>query len=134
MLAFAKIRQYRSAAVFVLLGWIFALTIGSAYGCIPAAMDHHAGGAVMAMDSDGDGHVAGHAGDGHEPCQAACDLQASPVVKEASGQAPDMQFLTYFIAAYFPVFYPPDEHALPVPKDERLPVQAQSLRTTRLTL
>jgi hypothetical protein len=132
MLPFAKIRQYRSAAVFVLLGWIFAFTVGSVYGCTLADANHDADSSVWVMN--GDSHAAVHPGDEHDPCQIACDLQASPVVKEAAGQSPDMQFVAFFVAAYLPVFYPPDHFALPVPGDERLPTQAQSLRTTRLTL
>lgn len=134
MLAFAKIRQYRSAAVFVLLGWIFAFAVGSVYGCVQGNTDHHARSAFMALVSDSGEGIADHAGEGHDPCQIACDLQASPVVKEAAGQAPDIQFLAYLVTTFIPVFDPLDEPAPLISGDKQLPDQHQSLRTTRLNL
>lgn len=135
MLTFAKIRRFRSTAVFVLLGWIFALMLGSAYGCTPALAGHDNGGLVVVPHGDtGEHQTSDHAGPDPIPCQSACELPASPVVKEAAGQAPDMQLVALYTAFFFPAFYPPENRAQPGQGDIRPPLQPPSLRSTRLTL
>lgn len=135
MLTFAKIRRFRSVAVFVLLGWIFALAIGSAYGCTFADAEHSEGRTIVLLNGDdGDHHPSDHAGSDHDSCVAACELQASPVVKEAAGHSPDMQFVALYTAFYFPAFYPSESSEHPGADNLSPHPLPQSLRSTRLTL
>lgn len=73
--------------------------------------------------------------DSNDPCQPACELQASPVVKEVSGHAPDMAIVALYTSAYIVAFATPEILQPSKPTNPALLYShSQSLRSTRLSL
>lgn len=139
----AKSRRNRSTAVAVLLGWLFSIAVSSAYGCTlwDTAHQHDAHEAHMAhalahdvahgTQLHGNANSAGDA----DICKVACNLQASPVLKDASGNAPDLHLVVLHTSAYILVLAPISLHEPGKPGKTALPyAQSPSLRSTRLTL
>lgn len=134
---FAKSHRCRSTAIFVLLGWIFSLVVSSAYGCTPSDTAHRLGSVTTTTHAGDIGHAAsdGNAGGATDPCTVACDLQVSPAVKEASGNAPHMDFVALYTSAYVLALGLPPMREPNKPRNAALLyTHSQSLRATRLTL
>lgn len=121
----------------VLLGWMFSLAISSAYGCTPYDAAHPDNDVVVIHAAVDAPHVGMHAGDhdSNDPCQAACELQASPVAKEGSGHAPDLAIVALYTSAYIVALATPEILQPRKPPDQALLYsRSQSLRSTRLSL
>jgi hypothetical protein len=135
---FVKSRRNRSSAVLVLLAWLFSIAVSSAYGCTLLDAGHHQAHQYShTVDHDrqaadvGNDDVGGDA----DVCKVACDLQASSVVKSASGNAPDLQFVALYTSAYVLALAPLALHTPDKPHSTELFYAcSQSLRSTRLTL
>lgn len=134
---FAKNHRRRFTAMLVLLGWMFSLVVSSAYGCTPYDAAHPENHVVVISPVADTPHVDMHAGDhdSNDPCQPACELQASPVVKEVSGHAPDMAIVALYTSAYIVAFVTPEILQPTKPTNPALLYShSQALRSTRLSL
>jgi len=139
MAMFAKSRRYRSSTVLVLLGWLFSIAVSSAYGCIRSDAHHHHEAHLsshqVALDRQPSDVATDNVSSDAGVCEVACDLQASSVVKGASGNAPDMQLVALYTSVYVLALAPPAVHEPDKPRSTGLfYAYSQSLRSTRLTL
>lgn len=126
----------RSAAAFMLLGWLLALFISVAHACVPARSSH------QPMPDDAAASVYQHvdyapedSGHDRNACRMVCDAQTSDVAKEKSFDASGLDRLVLYTSAYIVPLLPPVAF---VPRAEwnhyLLHNPSMSLRFNRLTL
>lgn len=140
---FAQTRLRRRTAIAVLWAWVFALLVGIANACAPAAPEasharsehratlaghDHAAGAPIAPEPDGDA-------DGSRalkpPCQKFCDDEATTVVKHAEAvKAVPMAYATISVQCMPACANAPIQVRRCAPPPPEAPVAIRFLRLT----
>ena len=138
MHSFTKGRRARTIAVAVLLGWLFSFAVSGAYGCTLWKAAHQHIAAISSHDAVHDIPHQSLPGDASrtdaDVCEAACDLQSSPVVNGQSDNVPDQHFMAPCTSVHVLALSSPSHDADNL-RNKALPSSfPHSLRTTRLTL